>query len=710
MLALVACVLATPPLRAAETFGPLKNITCAVRVNGEDVTASSDTVKLELKSEPIPGNDGAIVEAIVTNLSKADLNIPQIDIRGAVRLAATKVLTNGYIYYDSGRLLEFSQGKKIDSFWDAAFYQPDPRRVLVAGYLDNDFAEGHILAQRRGDGTTFDVTARSLLHPTFLLKPGQSISSGKVMLLVSDDPWGALEFYADTIAKVHHVKLNPVINGWCSWFVYYGGVSEDEVLKNAVFVAKELKPYGMEWIQIDDGYYRGFGDWEGNNRFPHGMKHAADEIRKLGLKPGLWIAPYAISENAPIAKEHPDWLAHEPDGSLQRIESAHQGQAQLILDVTHPAARDWLAKLVKTITNDWGYDFIKTDFVEWTILAQHQFHDRSLTKAQAYRLGDYVMRDAMGKDRHFLDCGPGNEAVGLIDSMRIGLDRPDDLPNFKLYQQYFGSYNATIPSVAKRYYFGGRTWINDPDHLRLAKQTIAQGQAAATAVALSGGTTISGDKLYELDRARLDILKKVLPAYGGGGVAARPIDLFDNPLPEQFALPVRTSWGDWTIVASFNSSDKAARRRIRFADAFLDARKTYLVYDFWAQKWLGEFTDEYPVSIEPTSVSLVAVREKSGKPQVLSTDRHVIQGAVELENVRFDDAGNVLSGTAIGAPGMWWRLAIYCPSGYRLPAERSAAASNLADITYEAPLLRARVRFDDPHAGKVNWSVRFEKS
>src|SRR5205085_11592148 len=129
-----------------------------------------------------------------------------------------------------------------------------------------------------------------------------------------------------------------------------------------------------------------------------------------------------------------------------------------------------------------------------------QVHDRAVTKAQAYRLGDQVMRDAMGPDAHFLDCGPGNEAVGLIDSMRIGLDRPDDLPNFKLFEQYAGHENSTIPAVAKRYYFGGRTWINDPDHLRLAKQTLPQARAAATIIALSGGTTISGDKLYELDQ------------------------------------------------------------------------------------------------------------------------------------------------------------------------------------------------------------------
>ena len=431
----------------------VRNATWSVKVGGDEVLGSSALGREDLdvawKVSGLSDRAGGVIELTVRNKSAHDLNISQIQPLRALRAddaacefgvkrrqsGVTKCLTNGYIYYDSGRLIDFGPGqsRKIESFWDAAFYQPDPRRVLFVGYLNNDIAEGRISAARLDGEAGFDLAATSLLHPAFVLKPGQSISSGKLMLLVSDDPWDALERYADSI--VPKKKLNPVINGWCSWFVYYGGVSEAEVLKNAEFIAKELKPYGMEWVQIDDGFYRAFGAWEGNERFGRGMKHTADEIRKLGLRPGLWIAPYAVSEAAPIARAHPEWLAHRGDGTLQKIEQAHAGQAQYILDITHPGARQWLGDLLKTITHDWGYDFIKTDFVEWTLLAQEQFHDPTITKAQAYRLGDSIMRDAMGPDRHFLDCGPGNEAVGLIDSMRIGLDRPDDLPNFRLWQQ-----------------------------------------------------------------------------------------------------------------------------------------------------------------------------------------------------------------------------------------------------------------------------------
>ena len=67
-------------------------------------------------------------------------------------------------------------------------------------------------------------------------------------------------------------------------------------LANAEFMARHLKPYGMEWVQIDDGYQQTFGDWQGNHLYPHGMQWLATQIRRLGLKPGIWIAPYAIAE------------------------------------------------------------------------------------------------------------------------------------------------------------------------------------------------------------------------------------------------------------------------------------------------------------------------------------------------------------------------------------------------------------------------------
>ena len=57
------------------------------------------------------------------------------------------------------------------------------------------------------------------------------------------------------------------------------------------------------------------------------------------------------------------------------------------LDVTHPAAAGWMWDLFKKVAADWGYDFVKIDFVEWTLLSADRYHDPAFSKAAAYRKG-----------------------------------------------------------------------------------------------------------------------------------------------------------------------------------------------------------------------------------------------------------------------------------------------------------------------------------
>jgi alpha-galactosidase len=445
-------------------------------------------------------------------------------------------------------------------------------------------------------------------------------------------------------------------------------------------------------VQLDDGYYRAFGDWEGNERFPHGMKYLASEIKKLGLRPGLWIAPYCISKDTDVAKNHPDWLLRDPNGKIQDIEPAHQGQAQYILDITHPGARQWFSDLFHTITRDWGYEFVKTDFVEWTVLSAQRYHDPHVTKAQAYRLGCQLMRDAMGPDVQLLDCGPGPTAVGLIDSMRIELDRPT--PENPLWDQYAGHYNSTGPAVARRYYFHNRTWVNDADHLRLAGLTIPQGQAAATITALSGGHMISGDKLYDLDAPRLDILKKVLPSIGK---SVRPIDLFEKAEPELFLLQLDDRW----LLGCFNWKSSPAERDIDLMRLGLSGEKTYLLHEFWTQR-LSETKGAIHLSLAPTSVQLFSICEKPDHPQVVGTDRHFGQGAIELQSVRWDAQARTLSGLAIGKAGMSWTMAVFVPSDLQV----DGLAPGLFELSRSGTLLRAHVRFES--IDRVPWLLKFK--
>src|SRR5690606_27675646 len=247
------------------------------------------------------------------------------------------------------------------------------REGIVLRYLQNDLTLGQLLLSRTAPGE-ISFTAESVYHPYILLQPGKSISSNRFMIYIADDPYTALENYAYTVGKFQNARTNSIINGWCSWFYTLSQVSEDEVIANTEFASKHLKQYGLEYIQIDEGFQRWHGDWEGNERFPHGMKWLADKIKSYGFKAGLWISPYIISETTDVFKEHPEWLLKKADGSLKRVGNWQDENEEWVqkefpkrycLDITHPGAAEWMYNLFDTIANKWGYEMIKIDFVAW---------------------------------------------------------------------------------------------------------------------------------------------------------------------------------------------------------------------------------------------------------------------------------------------------------------------------------------------------------
>ena len=70
------------------------------------------------------------------------------------------------------------------------------------------------------------------------------------------------------MGRLLDARVQSVLNGWCDWFFTFEHVTEEEMIRNAEFAARTLKPFGLEYIQVDEGFQRWHGDWEGNTRFP----------------------------------------------------------------------------------------------------------------------------------------------------------------------------------------------------------------------------------------------------------------------------------------------------------------------------------------------------------------------------------------------------------------------------------------------------------
>jgi hypothetical protein len=685
------------------------------------------------------------IEAFCRNVSQSDLVVTSIEPLRAIAneggilhmQGVSKCLTNGEMYFDTGRIHPFGttegaitspsikgaqldngpipgQGETIHSWWNAALFAGYERPSVNVGYLDNNVCLGNLLIARP-TSDRISIIAESDYAPQITVKPGKTLRSNRVVLNVAPDPYQVLEDYAEAMGIANDARTGSIINGWCSWFYTLAHVTEEEVIRNTEFAAKYLKLYRLEYIQIDEGYQRWHGDWEGNERFPHGMKWLADQIKKHGFKAGLWLSPYVVSEPAPVFREHPDWFVKNPDGSPQRVGNwpegaeppADENPRRYCLDITHPDAAQWLHNLIHQIVNDWGYEMIKIDFVAWSILAAKAYHDPTASAGEVYRKGMEIMRKAAGDRCHILECGPGNATVGLIDSMRIELDVNYGYAD-AAWNTYFLDPACSAAAAARRYHYHGRTWTNDVDHLCMHLMSHDQSEAAATIIGMSGGNVMSGDRLTQLDSYRLDILKKITPS---AGIASFPIDLYEGGISYAFAAKVLKPFGEWTVTAFFNPSlTESARYTFPGARLRLEKTKTYLAFDFWRQQFVGEMTDAFTIEVPPGSVRLLSLHEKSGTPQFLSTDRHVMQGAIELESCQWDGTTKTISGVSVGPKGTSHNVYVYVPGdhpwtwgGYVLFRDYDSYSLKLMHNN----IIQVHVRFDD--ADRVAWAIRVDE-
>ncbi|KAI8643002.1 glycoside hydrolase superfamily [Parasitella parasitica] len=225
------------------------------------------------------------------------------------------------------------------------------------------------------------------------------------------------EFFKDRRAIKNNEDDKRHVNGWTSWYNYYGDVSEDIINENVEALQKHKYPINI--FQIDDGFQTAIGDWLSiNGKFPNGMKVVADKIKGAGFKAGLWLAPYAVGYTSRIVKEHPDWLIIDPEIKKPVVAGPNWG-GFYALDIYNPEAREYLKHVFDVVLHDWGFDMLKLDFCFAAAMIPRNGKSRGEIMWDAMDL----IRDLVGPDKLVLGCGvPLASAFRKVDYCRIGSD------------------------------------------------------------------------------------------------------------------------------------------------------------------------------------------------------------------------------------------------------------------------------------------------
>ncbi|WP_433182736.1 glycoside hydrolase family 36 protein [Actinoallomurus sp. CA-150999] len=273
---------------------------------------------------------------------------------------------------------------------------------------------------------------------------------------------------------------------WCSWYHYFGAVTEDDVLENLDAIGEHDLP--IDVIQIDDGWQAEIGDWLAYSGRFTSLERLADRIRQAGRRPGIWIAPFLVGARSRLSRVRPDWLTGD---------AGHNWDQDLRgLDIER--AEDHLREVFGTLRS-YGFDYFKLDFV----------YAGALGGLDAYRHGLTVIREAVGPEAYLLGCGaPILPSVGLVDAMRVS---PDVDPAYEPAEGDMSrpSQRAATTTTVGRAWQHGRFWVNDPDCL-IARPAVERREEWARTVERYGGLRASSDRIADLDDWGLSTTRRLL--------------------------------------------------------------------------------------------------------------------------------------------------------------------------------------------------------
>ena len=167
-----------------------------------------------------------------------------------------------------------------------------------------------------------------------------------------------------------------VVYGSNNWYYAYGKSSHEEILSDAKFVKELCRDCeNVPYMVIDDGWAPNPTDapWDrGNERFPD-MKGLAEELTRLGVRPGIWVR----------------YLINGKDDSDRKVELPEEWyRTRTTLDPSHPGVLAYVAETTERLTAEWGYRLIK-----------HDFSTFDMTDKWGFEIKDQLFRDGW----HFYD-------------------------------------------------------------------------------------------------------------------------------------------------------------------------------------------------------------------------------------------------------------------------------------------------------------------
>ncbi|MCF7972921.1 MAG: hypothetical protein K9N55_03815 [Phycisphaerae bacterium] len=627
-----------------------------------------------------------------------------------------------------------------------AAHRDRPRSLVLGGLTYADYRK--FVESDPGQNLGADVCADDPVGRR--IDPGQTYESGDRFYIdgLTDNPFDALETYARTYQTAQGIDINAyTFPSTCMWFLavkHFGGDTGSvndtpgSVREMERIAASGFLKYGPMAVRLVPDCYEQNNEqgwWDDEHWRMHGRKERCivegghikapyETTEKWGLAiierggiPFTYFEPGVRSEDyAEVFPGH--MLFNDPHRYILNSQGQRQVEGHAIRGKIYGAMvqesydytdADFIRHLHDVYANlcKGGVQGVFYDYPDRAFPARGGMEDRYATATAAYRNVFRIARDGLGPVCYLQErLGIGSDAtLGLVDSVRTAGDTNVMRP-------------TEIRKAALRWYKNRRLVNYDMDGKALLRYGARQEQEISTQqrrtiLTLSYGITgrlLLTESLRLFSPEALHDLSRVFP-FHDTALSARPLDAFVSEFPSVFDFAMSKDWhqlilhNDSEAIREFTlpiSGDTA------FGAFGLDADKDYYCYDFWHNRFAGRVSGRGSLtqSVQPGEARMLSIHAAVSHPQWISTDRHVMQGYVDLvEKPQWDIATQSLHAVSNVIENEPYRVVIAL-NGCKPVKARADGARVTISVRRDNTDLADLVIESDANA-RINWSVTF---
>ncbi len=559
---------------------------------------------------------------------------------------------------------------------------------------------------------------------------------------MTDNPFGNLEQYGWCVRLAQRIELNmydfPTV---CLWYAHHQGYGGGMATNDTVGAVAEMEAIGKAGFLkysraavrlVPDCYTKNNqqGWWDDRHFQMHGSTNLGD------FEGGTYKVPYETSEKwgKAITERGGIPLTYCQTG-FRSEDYAHAFPEHMLFNKSiawmnesnrRPLDDDefWGNAWTKSF-RIWSFDYTDPEFVKHVKGVYEQYRsggirglmfdypargwaygggmeDDYATTSSAYRGIFKLAQEGLGPENyiHERNMERGSDiTLGVVTSQRTENDTSRITPQ-------------VVTRCGLRWY-KNRVVVNydtDSKNIFRLRDNHDAVRSLMTMSYVTTGRLLLANSFAQMTPEIIQDLTRIFP-FHTTPKSARPVDAFTQTYPRVYDFEVSPSWHQLTFFNPDN--DKTMDIDVKLAGSTAEGRlglnrvQDYYVYDFWNDRFVGKVAGSGKLSqtLRPGEARMMSVHQAEDHPQFISTNRHIMQGYLDMIKTEWLPGRNVLKGISRVVGGEDYIVTI-ATNGYTAKSAKVENSNTHVKLNHgDKGLSRLIIKRDENAI--VEWTVEF---